>query len=482
MANGSSYTNVFGGSTVSPSQPSYLALTMATSTQLVWPLETTEGSPGAASAIDVIATAGTSLLMPPGNTGSTGIISLISNVGANSFNVTDTAGNAICTIATTQAWLLVLTDNSTVNGTWRAYQMASTVSSAVAAALAGPGLKAAGSLLETNFVTILENANTLLTAAFRAKAVIWTGASGTLSFDAIANLTAGWYCAISNQGSGALTISTTDGSTINGAATLVMQPGNSGFFICGSSTFYSVGALIGPLSILNGGTGASTANGALTNLGGTSIGISIFTAASAAAVVSLLGLQVLPLLESTVGTNQNASTSSGGTAYVCTTGLTITLPLTTSVTTQYVLYMLAQGGIVTVTPQSADSINGQTAGTSYAIPQGQSAMFVTDAAGKWWPFFVNGISILLPAFSGTITVAVSGPTVIMVDSSSGAVAVQLPGSGGPYTVKDVKGAAGTNKITVTWNGGTIDDQPNAVLNFNYQSLTIAQYGSNGAII
>jgi hypothetical protein len=45
-----------------------------------------------------------------------------------------------------------------------------------------------------------------------------------------------------------------------------------------------------PISILQGGTGATTAGGALINLGGTSTGISIFTAANQQAAWTALGI------------------------------------------------------------------------------------------------------------------------------------------------------------------------------------------------
>lgn len=482
MASGSSYVNIFGGSVIKPAQPSYLALTIATSTDLVWPLETTEGSPEAAAQLDVTATfALLSLAMPPGNTGSLGVATMITNVGANTFTVTDQSGNQITQIATTQSWIITLTDNSTANGTWRAYQLASTTSSATAGSLAGPGLVAAGSLLETNWLTSLLSVNTTLTTAYRSKAINWTGVTGTFQLDAKATLTAGWYCAISNVGTGALTVSTTGGDTINGQATLTMQPGNSGIIVCAAGGFTSYGALIGPLSILNGGTGASTAPQALTNLGGTTIGKSIFTAANAAAVVSLLGLQNLPLIETTVATNQVASSSSSATAYVCTAALGITLPLTTTLTTKFQIFVYAQGGAVTLTPQTLDQIDGGVAAATYLIPKGAAVMLTTDANGNWWPFFNQKIASLSPASSPAITVPVSGPIDVFVDCSLVAVAVTIPPTGGPYTIIDSTGNAGTNHITVALSSGMINGQPTLALNSNYQPATIATNGTNGFI-
>lgn len=385
-----SYTNVFGGQTVAPADPSYLALTISASVALVWPLETTEGSPGVAAAIDVIATAaGLSVAYPPGDTGSTGPVGFITNLGTNSFTVTDAVGNPIAIVASTQSWLIVLTDNSTAHGTWRALQLASTTSSASAAALAGGGLQANGSQLQVIWNEQDYSANAFITQGSRATLLDWVGAAGTFQFDTIANLGVGWYCAFQNNGTDVLTLTGSGGQTVNGVGSFLVQPENSGILICAATGFYTVGALSGPLSISNGGTGASTAGAALTNLGGTATGISIFEAPNAAAVVSILGLNNLQWAESTVSTDQTISGSQAGTALVCTAKLTVTLPLTTSCTTKFLLVVYAQGGPVTLAPQPADKINNGTAGTSLIVPIGQSLALMTDAAGNWWPFFLS---------------------------------------------------------------------------------------------
>ena len=50
------------------------------------------------------------------------------------------------------------------------------------------------------------------------------------------------------------------------------------------------GGISTPISIADGGTGATTAGGALINLGGTTVGIGVFTAVDQAAAQAAIGV------------------------------------------------------------------------------------------------------------------------------------------------------------------------------------------------
>jgi hypothetical protein len=390
MTAGSSFQDAFGGSTVNPSQPTYAAITMTANVALSWPIETSAAPPSVAAQMDITAsTTGLSLAMPPGNTGSTGPACSITNVGSNTLTLTDQAGNAIGSIASTQTWLVVLTNNSTANGTWRALQLASTTSSATAASLAGYGLTVNGTKLQVNWPTQTLSTNTAITQAFLSNLIVWTGATGTLQLNAVASLGVGWVAAFTNQGTGPVTFTGTGGETINGVGSLVVQPGNSGFIDATTGGFNTIGALIGPLSIANGGTGASTAPQALTNFGGTAIGQAVFTSPNAASIIALLGLNNFTFSEVTIATTQTITSGSQNLAFVATAALNLNLPLTTSMTAAFVFVVYAQGGAVTLVPQVSDKVNNGTAGANFIVPEGGSAMLVTDANGNWWPLFEN---------------------------------------------------------------------------------------------
>ena len=463
MTSGSSFVNVFGGVAIRPAQPSYLALTISEDTALVWPLETTEGQPVVATQLDITATTmSLQLQMPPGSTGSTGVQTIVSNVGSDTFTVTDQAGNAITPIATTETWLIALVDNTTANGTWRAIQIGATVSEATAAALAGFGLQANGSLLQINWPTTVVSASGSVGLSARSTLLKWTGASaGTLQLGASATLGNGWVCAFTSFGD-PLTFTCTGGDTINGSATLEVLPGISGFIFCTGTGFLTVGAQIGILPIYAGGTGAGSAIGALENFGGTNVGISIFTAATTTAVVALLGLAGVNITETTVSSNQSLSPSSGNTAFVCTAPLTLSLPLTTSLTDQFSFLAFAQGGAVLLTPQSTDAIQGGSAGGSVTIPEGSSVFVFTDADGNWWIFFLS-LPITGGTLQGALTIESGGLVVtaggFMVEAGGANINAGGMSVAGGITISSVglgvTGSTDLNGPVVLTSGATI---------------------------
>lgn len=94
-----------------------------------------------------------------------------------------------------------------------------------------------------------------------------------------------YWVSNSTTGSFDLTVKTAAGTGVvvaQGARTIMYCDGTN-------VVLADTGGVATPISIANGGTGATTASAARINLGGTSTGIAIFTAASTAAVWSSLG-------------------------------------------------------------------------------------------------------------------------------------------------------------------------------------------------
>jgi hypothetical protein len=119
-----SFTNVFGGSTIFPSDVSYLALAVNADVNLSWPLETTSGVDIAARIIDVTPNAsGRSVYLPDATKTGAGQTILFNNVSATyTVFIKDYAGNTLATLGTSSQWQFYLSGVSTTAGTWRVFQ------------------------------------------------------------------------------------------------------------------------------------------------------------------------------------------------------------------------------------------------------------------------------------------------------------------------------------------------------------------------
>lgn len=94
-----------------------------------------------------------------------------------------------------------------------------------------------------------------------------------------------YWVANTTTGAYTLTVRTTSGSGVT-----VAQGSRTILYSDGVDMYPAdTGGLSFPISVSQGGTGATTANGALVNLGGTSVGISLFTAAGTSEAWTALG-------------------------------------------------------------------------------------------------------------------------------------------------------------------------------------------------
>lgn len=402
------YTNVFGGSTIYPSDVSYFEATLTADIVLSWPLETTSDTNIAASIVEITAnSSGYSVFLPSAALASTGQTILFNNVGAATFTVKDATGNTICAPTSGQLWQVYVTDNTTAAGQWQAFQYGASVSTANAASLAGYGLTAISTTLNQSMPVTTFNSSYTTGAADRAAALVWTGGGGTLTLPLAASVGSDWFVSVINQGSGTLVITPSGSETIDGGSTKNISPQESCTIICDGTQYYSLGfgqsvtfafdytvidvsgtgnytlspaeqnrisykftgTLTGnrnvivpatvqqywvdnsttgsfnltiktalgtgytvpaasrailycdgsdvvnaatagistPISIANGGTGASSASGARINLGGTTVGIAVFTAASTTAAQTALDVPSNAQLNTAITDVNNAA-------------------------------------------------------------------------------------------------------------------------------------------------------------------------------
>jgi len=384
------YTDVFGGANIYPSEISYSALTLTTDVTLSWPTETSASNNLATRIINISsATAGLSIFLPDAAKAGTGETILFNNVGAQSITVKNANGTQIVVVTAGTQWQVYLTNNTTTAGTWVSLQYGATVSVANASALAGTGIVAVGSLLSQSVPITEFNSNYTAASTDRAKMFNWTGAAGTLSLPDPAVVGNNWFIYLRNSGTGAILADAVGTTLIDGTAGISFQPGESAIIASDGVNCYTIGfgqsatfafdytviAVAGsgnypltgtelnrisyrftgvltgnrtivvpatvqqywvdnkttgsyvftvktpsglgvtlatgerailysdgidvlradtygvsyPIAVSQGGTGATTAGSALINLGGSSVGIGVFTAASAAAIWSVLG-------------------------------------------------------------------------------------------------------------------------------------------------------------------------------------------------
>jgi hypothetical protein len=386
------YTDVFGGANIYPSEISYSSLALTTSVYLSWPEETSTSNNLATKIMDVTASsAGLSVYLPAANKTATGNTILFNNRGANTFTVRTVTGVQVVTVAAGELWQVYLTNNTTAAGTWQALQYGAAVSEANASSLAGTGIVAVGTLLSQSVPVTTFNTNYTAGITDRAKMFKWTGAGGTFTLPDPTVTGNNWFVYLRNSGSGAVVADPPGSTTIDGLLSLSFQPGESAIIVSDGANFNTIGfgqsavfafdytvisvpgsgtyTLVGselnrvayrftgtltgnrtivvpatvqqywvdnqttgaytltiapsgggnvfnvsqgqrailycdgtdvlnastqgisvPLTIAEGGTNATTASGARINLGGTSIGISLFTAVDQAAAWTALGV------------------------------------------------------------------------------------------------------------------------------------------------------------------------------------------------
>ena len=234
-----SYVNPYTGQTISPSQVGYEQLTISTDTVLQWPINGNTDSV-VANILEVTAsTAGLKLYMPPATSVSTGQSALIRNIGANSFTVVNTSGTTIVSIASGIAQYIYVTNNSTINGTWGTVTFGAGTSAANAATLAGYGLEAVSTTLNTVTPVTTFSSNYQMLPEDQSSLYVWTGGAGTVTLPTSASVGASWYAILKNDGTGILNVVPSGADTIDGEVSKQLQLAESFVVVSDGSTFYS---------------------------------------------------------------------------------------------------------------------------------------------------------------------------------------------------------------------------------------------------
>ncbi len=555
------YTQVFGGTTIYPSDVSFLGITLTGDITLQWPIESSTTSLVVARIIEVSPTGAYSITMPPANETALGQTVLFNNLGPSTITVKDNQGGTIVSIPQGQQWQIYLYGNNTAGGLWRSYQMGASTAQAQASALAGYGLIATGATLSTHVPITEFNTSFTLAESAQSGTYVWTGALGTITLPSAASLPNGWYVNIRNSGTGDLTVDPTGIETINDAANLTLAIDDSCTVITDGFEWYTVGfgqnatfafdytsidltgqsspytlsgselnriaykfvgtltgdmdivvpnttqqywvannttgsfvfsvrtttqvtgvpivsnarailysdgtdvvdastaGLAVPLSVAQGGTGATTSGAALINLGGTATGIGLFTAASTAAARAAL-------VAAAAGANSDITSLSG-----------LTTPLSR-----------AQGGTGTGTaPTNGQLLIGNgtgytlstlTAGSGITISNSAGGVTITNAASSFDPT-VNNTFTGRQTFTGSTTALaqvvtnMAEPVTVSASSAGGTINYDIT----TQSVLYYTNASGSNwTLNIRGNGS---NTLNSLLSTG-QAISIAFLSAQGA--
>lgn len=237
-----SFTEIFGGTTIAPSNASFLLLPMVTDIDLEWPIEQAMSGLVVADTIEVQATApGLSINFPDARQVSTGYTTCLNNTGGETVSVLDAGANQILSLVPGSAWVIYLQNNSTEAGIWRIFQLGASVSVAVAAALAGAGLKAIGATLNQAIPVVTVSTTPVVTAlADRARMVNWTGGVGILNLPDPAVVGSDWFIQVRNSGTGDLTVTPTTGS-IDGSVNKTFGVDTSATIVTDGANYFTLG-------------------------------------------------------------------------------------------------------------------------------------------------------------------------------------------------------------------------------------------------
>ncbi len=301
------------------------------------------------------------------------------------------------------------------------------------------GTPASGNLANCTFPTL--NQNTTGTAA---------GLSSTL--------------AVASGGTG-VTTSTGTGSVVLSNSPSLVTPalgtpasgnlGNCTFPTLNQNTTGTAANVTGTVAVVNGGTGATAAAGARTNLGATTVGANIFTLTNPSAVTFLkvnADNTITTEAASTFRTSIGAGTGNGTVTSVGTTGSVNGITLTGTVTSTGNLTL---GGTL-----SGVSLTSQVTGT---LPVANGGTNLTGIAALSVPV-ANSANVYT-------TVAPAAGQSVRINAGGTAWEAYTPSTGtGSGTVTSVGGTGTVNGITLT---GTVTSSGNLTLGGTLSGVSLS---------
>lgn len=134
------------------------------------------------------------------------------------------------------------------------------------------------------------------------------------------------------------------------------------------------------------------------------------------------------------------------------------------------------GGSGTVSVGSANQVAYYP--STAALVAGSSNLTINTSTVGFGAGILRHVRVVTAA--GAVTVAVTDDVICVNKTSGAATAVNLPSgptTGQAFVIKDCKGDARTNNITITPASGTIDGAATLKITHNYQSINVVYNGS-----
>lgn len=237
-----SYVSVFGGSTIQPSDVSYMAVELSANKTFSWPWETQSTNSALSRILDVTPTVGgLSITLPAGNKAPTGNDVLVRNFGLSSVGILDNDGLTVATVSAGQSLYVYLSDNSTSAGTWQSLIFGAGSSALSAGTVASSSVVAIANTLNAALPVTTIAANYTVLSSDRASTFVWTGGVGTISLTTASTLGNNFFFLVRNSGSGALTIDPNGSETVDGTSSVTVNPTESCIVTCSGTEFFTVG-------------------------------------------------------------------------------------------------------------------------------------------------------------------------------------------------------------------------------------------------
>ena len=242
----------------------------------------------------------------------------------------------------------------------------------------------------------------------------------------------------------------------------------------------------GTLGTAYGGTGTTTSTGSGANVLGTSP-----TIASPLFTGTVTGNGAIPnaVLANSSVTVAGRSCALGGTCFSA-SGSTTTLGTTSgTLTPTHCVQIDASGNL---TDAGGTCTTGGGGGTVSSGTAGQVAYYASNgtvvSGTSNFKINTNGVgfgggiinAVRTITASGAVTVATTDYFLCVNKTVGAATAVNLPSTpatGQTFIVKDCKGDAATNNITITPSAGNIDGGSTFVMNYGYESASLVYSGS-----